>query len=238
MTRTLTVVLTAFTATCANAPSGPGDINQPNHIVLQDAGGLLKAHEAVLRDTLNATLARVVQVLPMTGLTITVSPNAARAIGGYGIGGFTRDGRSIDLFIDPAYPNLAAVLANRIAPMLAHEAHHAARFRGPGYGRTMLESMVSEGMADHFSVELLGVAVPPWSSALSAEETDVWLNQARPLFDSASYPHDQWFFGASASIPRWTGYTLGYRLIEGYKHAHPGATATTLVNTSANTFRP
>lgn len=232
------MIVTAFAATCANTPSSPGDINQPNQIVLQDTGGLLKAHEAVLRDTLNATLTSVVQVLPMTGLTITVSPNAARAIGGYGIGGFTTDGRSIDLFIDPAYPNLAAVLAERIAPMLAHEAHHAARFRGPGYGRTLLESMISEGMADHFSIELLGVEIPPWSNALPAGDTEAWLNQARPLFGSTSYSHDQWFFGAVPTIPRWTGYTLGYRLIERYKNAHPGATAATLVNTSANTFRP
>jgi uncharacterized protein YjaZ len=238
MTRSLAVVFAAFAATCGNSPTGPGDINQPNRIVIQDTAGVLRAHEAVLRNTLDTTLARVVHVLPMTGLTITVSANASRAIGGYGIGGFTTDGRTIDLFVDPAYPNLGAVLADRIAPMLAHEAHHAARFRGPGYGRTMLESMISEGMADHFSIELLGVVVPPWSNALPAGDTETWLNQARPLFDSTSYPHDQWFYGASASIPRWTGYTLGFRLIQRHKDTHPGATATTLVNTSANTFRP
>jgi hypothetical protein len=32
-------------------------------------------------------------------------------------------------------------------------------FRGPGYGRTLLEAIASEGLADHFAVELLGVPV-------------------------------------------------------------------------------
>jgi hypothetical protein len=231
-------VVVAVVAACANAPTSPDDGSQPNRIVIQDPGGALRAHESLLRETLEATLARVVEVLPMTGLTITVSPNAARAIGGYGIGGFTTDGRTVDLFIDPAFPNLAAVLAARVAPMLAHEAHHAARFRGPGYGRTLLEAMVSEGMADHFAIELLGAAVPPWSDALAANETDAWLAQARPLFDSVAYGHERWFFGTTPEIPRWVGYTLGYRLIDRYKQTHPGSTAVALVNTPANIFRP
>jgi uncharacterized protein YjaZ len=225
-------------AACANAPTSPDDGSQPNRIVIQDPGGAIRAHEVLLRETLQATLARVVEVLPMTALTITVSPNAARAIGGYGIGGFTTDGRTVDLFIDPAFPDLAGVLVTRVAPMLAHEAHHAARFRGAGYGRTLLEAMVSEGMADHFAIELLGAVVPPWSDALAANETDAWLAQARPLFNSAAYGHERWFFGTTPEIPRWAGYTLGYRPIDRYKQSHPGATAVTLVNTQANTFRP
>jgi uncharacterized protein YjaZ len=122
--------------------------------------------------------------------------------------------------------------------MLAHEAHHAARFRGPGYGRTLLEAIVSEGLADHFAVELLSVPVQPWSDALPFGETDSWLERARPVLDTAAYGHEAWFFASTSEIPRWTGYTLGYRLVERYKAAHPGATATTLVHHPAKRLRP
>jgi hypothetical protein len=38
-------------------------------------------------------------------------------------------------------------------------------------------------------------------------------------------PHEGWFFGANPTLPRWTGYRLGFRLVETYQTAHPGATA-------------
>jgi uncharacterized protein YjaZ len=97
--------------------------------------------------------------------------------------------------------------------------------------------MVSEGLADHFSIELLGVPVPPWCLAFSDADNAVWLDAARPLFDS-SYTHSTWFFGTSITPPRWTGYTLGYRLVQDYKNRNPGATAAALVSTPANAFRP
>lgn len=45
------------------------------------------------------------------------------------------------------------------------------------------------------------------------------------------------FFVTSATIPRWTGYTLGFRLIETYKTGHSGATAAQLVDAPATLFR-
>lgn len=238
LTRTAVVVTLVFSATCANAPTDPGGTAAMNRIVIADRAGALRPVDAAIRATLEGTLDRVVAQLPMAGLTITVTPEAGRAIGGWGIGGFTTDGRTIDLFVDPAFPNLSGVLPERLARMLAHEAHHAARFRGPGYGRTLLEAMVSEGLADHFAAELLGGDVSPWSRAFPDDETPVYLDRARPVLDRADYGHDAWFFGATPALPRWVGYTLGYRLVERYKATHPGATATTLVNTGADAFRP
>jgi uncharacterized protein YjaZ len=209
-----------------------------NEIRFNDGGGLLRAHEAAIRDLLNASLTRVTAAFPLTGVTITVVPNASRTIPGWGLGGFTSSGSVVELFVDPAYPDLAQVLPARLPPLAAHELHHARRFRGPGYGRTLLEALVSEGMADRFAVELLGAPVPPWSDAFPRADTARYLDLARPELDSAAYDHDRWFFGPTATLPRWTGYTLGYRLVESYQAAHAGATAAQLVDTPASQFRP
>jgi uncharacterized protein YjaZ len=80
--------------------------------------------------------------------------------------------------------------------------------------------------------------MPPWSDALPRDQTARFLELARPEFDSASYDHARWFFASSPSLPRWTGYTLGFRLVESYQASHPGATAAQLVNTPASAFRP
>ena len=80
--------------------------------------------------------------------------------------------------------------------------------------------------------------VPPWSDAFPRADTARYLDLARPELDSATYDHERWFFGPTATLPRWTGYTLGYRLVESYQAAHAGATAAQLVDTPAGSFRP
>ncbi len=97
--------------------------------------------------------------------------------------------------------------------------------------------MVSEGLADHYALELFGQPLPPWVTALSEDEIDLWLERARPELDSAGYSHSVWFFG-TGSVPRWAGYTIGFRLVGDYLAANPGATAASLVNLGADAFRP
>lgn len=97
---------------------------------------------------------------------------------------------------------------------------------------------MSEALADRFSIELLGAPVPPWSDAFPRDQTSYFMELARPEFDSAAYNHEHWFFGPSPPLPRWTGYTLGFRLVEAYQAQHPGSTATSLANTPASAFRP
>jgi uncharacterized protein YjaZ len=101
----------------------------------------------------------------------------------------------------------------------------------------LFEALITEGLAEHFALELLG-AKNPWSHAFPREDTATFLALAQPEFDSTTYNHPRWFFGRDPALPRWTGYTLGFRLVEVYKEQHPGATAVTLVHMPARVFRP
>ena len=221
---------------CGSAtPTAPDPLGS-HAIVFNDAAGALRDHEITIRAILNSTLDRVADALQIAGVTITVTPGPG--IAGYGIGGFTPSGGAIQIAVDPTFPGLAQVLPDRLPSIAAHELHHAKRWRGPGYGRTLLEALVSEGLADHFAIEFLGAPVPPWSDAFPRDQTAFFLAQARPEFDAAAYDHERWFFGTGPALPRWTGYTLGFRLVEAYQAAHPGITAAQLVNASATVFRP
>lgn len=223
---------------CGNAEAGRSDRPAGNAIRFGDDGGKLKALEPAIRELLTATLAKVQPALELTGVTIVVSSDASGTIPGYGVGGFTPNGTTVQIYIDPAYPEIARLLREHLPPLAAHELHHARRWQGPGYGKTLLEALVSEGLADHFAIELLGVPVPPWSDALPRTETAHYLELAQTEFDSVKYGHPRWFFGAGPGLPRWTGYTLGFRLVETYQAAHGGASAAQLVNTRASAFRP
>ncbi|PKQ03227.1 MAG: hypothetical protein CVT72_15350, partial [Alphaproteobacteria bacterium HGW-Alphaproteobacteria-11] len=76
----------------------------------------------------------------------------------------------IDLTFEANSPRLGdAELSARIGAILAHELHHVARIRGPGYAAEFGEALVSEGMAQVFEEEL-GFSTPFYAITLSPEE--------------------------------------------------------------------
>lgn len=209
-----------------------------NRVRFADASGRL----AFLRPHADSIAAQAVrragEALGIDGVTLTIRPDAARAIAGYGAGGRTFGAGEVELYLDPAYPGLDTLLARRLAWLIAHEMHHAARWRLTGYGRTLLEAMVSEGMADRFAEELYGGALPPWSRAFEESRQVQLIEQARPFFDATNYDHARWFFDADPSLPRWTGYTIGYRLVVDYQARQGAPSAVRMAATPASAFRP
>lgn len=217
------------------APPPPTGGPQGLNIVFAGGAGALAPREAIIREHLERAFSDAAAAIPVAGVTLSVSTDPARIISGWGVGGRTLSSTLVEIGIDPALPD--STLALRLPAIAAHELHHVARFRGPGYGNTLLEAMVSEGLADHFALERHSQPPPPWTMALSADQYSTWLARARLEFDSPGYNHAAWFFG-SLQTPRWTGYTLGYRFVDDYKSRHGGASAASLVNTPAEQFRP
>jgi len=209
-----------------------------NAVQVRDRDGALTRSIGQIRTAIDSTLRLVSRLLPVTAVDITVIADARRAIQGYGVGGFTPTANTVEISVDPTFADTARTLGERIAQTLAHELHHAIRERGPGYGRSLFESLISEGLADHFAVEALRIPPPPWTHALNGTASDALLDSARTHFDDRPYDHAKWFFGSTRDIPQWTGYTLGYRLVSAYLAENPGQNATTLVDAPARVFRP
>ena len=117
------------------------------------------------------------------------------------------------LSFDPANPNFERSLANGdIRRGVAHEAHHCLRMAGPGYGQTLGEALVSEGLAGRFVTHLFQSAPDPWECAVDQAK----LMTNRPdveMLMSATYDHAAWFYGVGGTYPRWLGYTMGYELV-------------------------
>jgi uncharacterized protein YjaZ len=119
---------------------------------------------------------------------------------------------------------------------VAHELDHAERtLHGPGYGTTLLDAMVSEGMADAFARQALpDASAIPWDRALNRVEEDLVWRLARPRLgerqDSAA--HALWFYG-SGRLPRWAGYTIGRDIVRSYLRRHPNQDPAGIVRLSA-----
>lgn len=144
----------------------------------------------------------------------------------WGVGGYAPAPGIIELVLDPA----------RVAPehfrrTLVHEMHHLARWEGPGYGRSLGEALVSEGLAGHFVLQVLGGPPDPWDQVRPG--TGV-LKQAATGWARRDHDHGDWFMGRGR-MRKWTGYGLGHRIVA--EHLTEGGDAAALVHAPADDFR-
>jgi len=188
-----------FLSGCGDSPgpTGPDNLNLDNAIALEGGSALvfqdngqLNAHRARVEQTVRETLAAVRRLIPMDGITLLVSAGTNLVIPELGIGG-RADGGTIRMVLNPNSPQLASSLESaELFSLLAHEMHHVARSRTVGYGSNLLGAMVSEGLADQFSMEVAGVDPPLWSLALSGDALAEWSARAREEWSNENYNHD------------------------------------------------
>jgi hypothetical protein len=208
-----------------------------NCLTFQDEGRLTAQHVAI-EQVVRETLVAVRQLLPITGVSIRISSGPAYIIPEIGLGGRTNGTSDVQISVDPLYTSLARAVDSDLFPLLAHELHHIARHRQFGLSSNLLEAMVMEGLADHFSIEVASVDPPPWAVALTPTEIDHWIEQARPGWLNGEYDHDRWFFGVDPTIPRWAGYSVGFDMVDRYLDTHPTARPSQLAGEPALTFIP
>jgi uncharacterized protein YjaZ len=177
---------------------------------------------------------QVVPLLPLQGrVTVAVGIDPARTIRETGIGARAWAADRIDVWIDPSHPWVDAAGEEELLAMLAHELLHCARWTRPGYGATLGEALISEGLACVFETGFRGGIPPFWARALD----EVGLREAealaRPRLAERGYDHRDWFFGApERGLPRHLGYSLGFELVA--RHVRrSGRTAAQLVQVPA-----
>lgn len=155
-----------------------------------------------------------------------------------GIGGFTPNAHTVLVSLNPRHSHFKDSLKNELLFMLIHELHHTIRWQKQVEVDTLLEALIFEGLADHFAMEITGRKKPTiYSSALTREQKEFFLKKASEEWNKPTYNHNEWFYGSKPeSIPRWTGYTLGFDLVAKYLNAHPELSVSTLTTADASLF--
>ena len=200
-------------------------------------GGLSDAERALIESKVMSGLQSINRLMPINDLRIRIVENAQLVIPEIGIGGYNPNEQEVMIAIEVSYPDLNAALETNLIPILAHETHHAKRRRSVGYGNTLLEGVISEGLADHFSIEITGIQPPPWSIALNEDELQHWIETASPSWNQ-NYNHAQWFLGTDPTIPKWTGYSIGFELVQNYLKENPNRLPSDLHDEPASSFAP
>ena len=203
--------------------------------------GRLVAHAGRIRAQLRAASTAPIEQLALDGgsVDVVVRDDPRMVIPEVGLGGYAApDGHTVFLALDPDHEQFQWALEREVFRTLAHELHHVARRQGSARGDTLLDALVNEGLADHFSLEVTGMEPPPWAVALDPDQTAAMSARARDDYDNPRYNHWAWFFGSDAcEIPRWAGYSLGFALVGDYLERHPGSSAAALATVPSETFR-
>lgn len=189
----------------------------------------IEAVEAAVADARR----RAAPVVTLPSLDLVVSAVPGRGIRETGHVGHSFYPGAIFLTLDPDNPRLADNLGEPLARMITHELNHALRWETVGYGATLGEALVSEGLAGQFVAQLFASPPEPWEQALEETELATLVRAAQGELDAPGYDHNAWFFGAGRH-PRWAGYRLGYAIVGAWLAAKPGRTAAGAIGVPAS----
>lgn len=184
------------------------------------------------------TYTSVNSLMQIDDMQIRVLADPGNVIPELGMNGYNPGTNEVILYFDPQSSSLSQSLENSLSSILSHELHHAKRRRTAGYGSTLLQAMISEGLADHFSMEVTQSGPPIWSKVLTATQLESLQQKASQDWNSSPYNHSRWFFGNGEDIPRWTGYSIGFELVRLYLVNHPDSKASILYGEPASSFAP
>jgi len=200
-----------------------------------EASGDLGPWRAAITAEVEIALRAIARLMPLRPLDILVQRRAGEVLPETGTGGEAYHQGLFSLTLDPDNPNFERALADGdIHRTVVHETHHCLRMAGPGYGWSLGEALVSEGLAGRFVRHLFGSGPEPWECAVD----DATLAAHRPdtaALTAARHDHAAWFYGIGGPYPRWLGYTLGYRIAGDWARANPDADGDTWVNVPADT---
>lgn len=201
-----------------------------------NASGQFTPYQEQIQAVFDLSVQRVAKILPISGVDVVFCLDPESVIPEFGIGGYSPSGDQAIIFADPDNANFPNSLKNEFLTILGHELHHCLRWRTVGYGITLLEALVSEGLACHFETELRSGTLPFYATALEEATIPDLFVKASQRFSDTNYGHAEWFFGQSDEIPMYAGYTLGFELVSKYIQKH-GKKASKLYDESAEHFR-
>lgn len=199
-------------------------MNVRYHIV--KSGNRLEKYTESIESVFLDALAKISAMIPLPDVDVTVSDDPRGALPEIGICGRAENSHLVSISLDPGSAYLQKNFTEVFGSALAHELHHCARWHARERDHTLLESMVSEGLADAFAAEITGGYVPLWLGVLTQSQIQTLGEKAKKEYHRKDYDHALWFFGSNTSeVPRWTGYSLGFRLVKKYFEKHPDKTS-------------
>jgi uncharacterized protein YjaZ len=128
-----------------------------------------------------------------------------------GVGGFSPWKNIILIDINPRAKGWETALKNSIC----HEYNHSVAYTFHKW-ESLLDSIIFEGLAEHFRRQVVGGKRAPWTKVVSQKECKIYFSELKKRLNSKSHQlYEEVFFGKS-NYPFWFGYSLGYNIVRSF----------------------
>lgn len=188
------------------------------HILASSEVEISASTKTLLISTIKNHAIKTAEVLSILyPYNITLYANSQRVIPETGEGGFAGSKDLVQLFLDLTgkIHNVDNLIKKRLPGTIYHEMNHLKRWATVGYGQTLLEEIVSEGLACSFENKMWQTDQVP---LFYEEERGVLkmlsLVKRQVAKKNSKFSHADWFFGTNPKIPKWLGYKLGFYIVE------------------------
>lgn len=192
------------------------------HVQLLDAGGRLNSFKKTIEEASHLAITHVTKYIPIDNVDVVFYAHPRRAIEHLGFGGYSLTDNLVMIPINPEFTNLELNIKENIVRTLSHELYHCLRHYSYAKQHTFFESLINEGLADHFDIEINNGKPEKWDIALDQPQLEKFTKRAKKEFNSYTYNHQAWFLGSETqNIPHWAGYSIGFALVGDYLKRHP-----------------
>jgi uncharacterized protein YjaZ len=131
------------------------------------------------------------------------------------------------------YKQLNKKMIDKLIYIIYHEMHHACR----GYAgylpknkeHILINSIISEGLADHFALEQHVSEDVLENTSYDLSEINQWIKKLGKVLWNKESADDSWIFGAKGK-PKLLGYKIGRYIIQEVKERNPKLNSVNLVN--------
>lgn len=130
-----------------------------------------------------------------------------------GISGSAIGKSCIEVRIDFSHKELQKIIDVELPATIYHEFTHLVRENSVGYGNTLLDSFVSEGISCFVEKSILRNRKIPYIQKIKNEKI-LW-SKAQQLLGKPKCNYSEWFLG-TGKLPNWTGYRLGFLIVEAF----------------------
>jgi uncharacterized protein YjaZ len=202
-----------------------------------ESGKKLAKLEKTVKRIIDSEIEQVESLMRIpVDVDIVVDDDVSRVIPEVGLGGYSVSPNLLYIHINPKFKGIAKTLDTSLRSTLAHEMNHCVRSFLRGTEKTLLEAIVSEGLADHFDIEVNGGEPKLWDTSVKPSQLPAIKKKIKPELNKEEYDNALWFFGANEkSVPRWAGYSLGFYAVGEYMKTS-GKPASKLVGEDAKKF--
>lgn len=165
---------------------------------------------------------------------VTMYPNHAWTEETDGVDGEAFSGGLLQLRIDLRNEKnkIDDLLGDPLKATIYHECNHILRWQSVGYGTSLIEATISEGIATSYEKMICAPYVIKHADHSNIEELLKYYRE-RNKDEDTTYNHWEWFFGTHNKYPRWLGYKVGSYIVDEAMKNKPSMTFTEITKMSA-----